>query len=79
MKNYEAVLRLLLKESESLKNIPDETVLTTNLVLEDENGFKFEISKIGRNKKGKRLYKIRGENFSKIFDYNEIKKRFKRA
>lgn len=79
MKEYEDILLLLLEEAENLKDLPDEKVLSTGLALEDEDGFKYTIEKVGTDNKGKRLYKVVGDKFKNVFDYNEIKKRFKRA
>ena len=81
---YIKILEELLNESkdhsDELKDVPDEDVITDGLLLKDEDGFKLEITKVGKSRKtGKKLFKIEGDNYSKVIDYNTLKKNYKRA
>lgn len=80
LKILEELLRESKEQSDDLINLPDEDVITDGLLLKDENGFKLEITKIGKSKKtGKKLFKVEGDNYSKVVDYNTLKQEYKRA
>jgi|ETNvirenome_6_85_1030632.scaffolds.fasta_scaffold30286_4 hypothetical protein len=81
---YTKIIKILLSEAkdqkEELNDIPDEDVIADGLLLKDKNGFKLEITQIGKSKKtGKKLFKLKGDNYSKIIDYNTLKQNYKRA
>ncbi len=81
---YLRIIQELLFESkdqpDDLEDIPDEDVISDGLLLKNKDGFKLEITKVGRSKKsGKKLFKIEGDNYSKVIDYNTLKKEYKRA
>ena len=68
------------EQSEELKDIPDEDVITDGLLLKDDDGFKLEITKVGKSaKSGKKLFKVEGDNYSKVVDYNTLKQNYRRA
>ena len=80
LKILEELLRESKDQSDDLDDLPDEDVISDGLLLKDENGFKLEITKVGKSKKtGKKLFKVEGDNYSKVVDYNTLKKEYKRA
>ena len=78
MSVYTKILRLLLEESEKI-NVPDESMLGVGFVLTNDDGFKYTIKKIVKDKKGKRKFLITSKGYKEILTYDEIKKNFKRA
>lgn len=70
---YRVMLEQLLEDA--IKNLPDEDVLRHGLGLVDEEGFKYTIIKVGKEKGSeKKLFKIKCNNDVKIIDAKEIKK-----
>ena len=51
LKILEELLRESKDQSDDLDDLPDEDVISDGLLLKDENGFKLEITKVGKSKK----------------------------
>ena len=80
MSIYELVLKSLLKESDSIKSLPDELVLSEDFLITDKEGFEYKIIKIGKSKtNGERLYKIKCGDKVKVINYETMKKDYKRT
>ena len=78
MSVYSKILEILLKESEKI-NVPDADMLGVGFVLTNDDGFKYTIKKVAKDKDGNLKFLIVSRDFKEVLTYDQIKKNFKRA
>ena len=76
MNLYERILSKLILESEKLKDLPDEDILRSGLLIVNELGVEYEISKVSEDNKS---FLITRPGYKSVVSYEQLVKNFRRA